>query len=963
MKELFLSILNASLHGSIVIAAVLILRLVLKKAPRALFCLLWLLAGLRLVLPFEIESRFSLQPDMEPVVLNQTVVIPATAETPDVQLSLPQEEMPADTQQEAPREQTGFVYIEENGTVRVPELGDILCWVWLAGAAVMLTGSMISYFRLKRRLREAWKTEDGAWTCPELDTAFVLGILKPRIYLPAGLKEPERGLILNHERTHISRCDHISKLAGYWVLAVHWFNPLVWVGYACLCRDIEMACDERVVRGMDVQARKDYSRALLNCAGSHRGLAACPVAFGETSVKQRIVSVLNYRKPGFWVMVVAVVALVFVVACLMTSPTGLRLDEYAVGTSGSLTSADLSGGNWEIDLNASQIEELEEILRSIRISEEGTGERGKIGDYQLMMFYDNLSILQFSGDCSEVWVMGGVKREVLNPAALRRWIRETEKVATGAVVDREVSGEPFAAMDAPAEWLRGVSADMIREASAYERIVLEQAGGYSSHSQRDGTLTEETLTELIRILNQMPEAAVGKQKRLSSLHYGYLQTQMSARSGLSLTLHDDVNGLVVILRILDGEDMELIMTDDLEGVERNEKLDNCLCWEIGNQELLEFLQAFQADPTLIRLHMSSQTRPERNEEWGLTFSVENVTPGGLTLVCEQNGAFVDGELMTGGFFYLQRLTEGGAQVVPTLQEAAFTTEGWVISSGETYRWDTNWEWLYGKLEPGVYWLYKFVQRQEGSNFESWTAAVEFTITEEMVQGEKETATEYTEEEALARCREAIEIFQAQNTYCLMIERQMSGDILNDNATQLFYVSGEDWLRHCVIDEVDFIEEDWYLNKNGRQFTKYTTHHNHDGNGVDINTGWVEGPREENEIFQPWLRTFDLDAQPVDFLGFETDGNLETVTFRVYGNPLPGDDLMEVADYTVEFVFYRDSRTLHQVILRYTQTWSMRVSGEDTTGVGYMVATMTPNAAGEDMVLQMLEAMYNQAITN
>ena len=250
MAELFYKVVQASLSGSIVICAVLIARMLLKNAPKKVFCLLWLLAGLRLVLPFEIESRLSLQPDMEPVVLNQTVEIPVAAEMPDTTLPLPQEEMPADTQQEAPREQTGFVYIEENETIRLPELGDILYGVWLAGAAVMLTGSMISYFRLKRRLREAWKTEDGAWTCPELDTAFVLGILKPRIYLPAGLKEPERGLILNHERTHISRCDHISKLVGYWVLAVHWFNPLVWVGYACLCRDIEMACDERVVKGI-----------------------------------------------------------------------------------------------------------------------------------------------------------------------------------------------------------------------------------------------------------------------------------------------------------------------------------------------------------------------------------------------------------------------------------------------------------------------------------------------------------------------------------------------------------------------------------------------------------------------------------------------------------------------------------------------------------------------------------------
>lgn len=332
MKALFFNMLSASFYGSIVILAVLILRLVLKKAPRAVICLLWLLAGIRLMLPFAIESRLSLQPDVaEFDQAQQTQISGVQAGTPDMleTPALPQagqvpampnpSELPEDVQIFVSDDAVSDVTVTEKPE-RVADYGALAAWVWAAGILGLLAYSGWSYWRLRRRVREAVRQADGSWVCPGLDTAFVLGLFRPRIYLPSGLSDRDRELIQAHERSHIARKDHWIKPIGYLILMLHWFNPLVWLAYICLCRDIEMACDERVVKTMDVAARKEYSLALLNCGSRGIGIAACPVAFGEVGVKQRILGVLHYRKPGFWVMVAAVVAVVFVAVCFMTNP-------------------------------------------------------------------------------------------------------------------------------------------------------------------------------------------------------------------------------------------------------------------------------------------------------------------------------------------------------------------------------------------------------------------------------------------------------------------------------------------------------------------------------------------------------------------------------------------------------------------------------------------------------------------
>lgn len=332
MTQLFQNVLTASFHGSIVILAVIILRLVLKKTPKKFLCLLWLLAGIRLLMPFEIRSDLSLQPDYEPVtqvqwqqseayshiseenqpVENSVEAAPAVTEAP----ASVSPAVPAEPVQSLPAETHPTVEVE---TKREIHWLSLLPWVWLAVAGCFAIYSLYSYLRLKYQVREAIKIP-GGWECDRIDTAFILGFLKPRIYIPMGMPRSVRKHILAHERTHLEKGDHWFKMIGFLALAIHWFNPLVWVAYILLCKDIEMACDERVVQFMELEERKAYSAALLSCSTNRAHFAACPVAFGEVSVKYRIKSVLNYKKPSFWISLAGVIVIVFVAVCLVTSP-------------------------------------------------------------------------------------------------------------------------------------------------------------------------------------------------------------------------------------------------------------------------------------------------------------------------------------------------------------------------------------------------------------------------------------------------------------------------------------------------------------------------------------------------------------------------------------------------------------------------------------------------------------------
>ena len=322
MESLFSNVLTASFHGSIVILAVMVLRVLLKKAPRKFICFLWLLAGLRLLMPFEIQSSLSLQPMPEVAQVQQWQ--PSAAPDPAPRETFP--EPPAQRQEaQLPQASENPVSLATTAKPTVERPKPALNWkglipyVWLGVAACFGFYTIYAYLSLKYKVREAVKIR-GGFECEGIETAFILGFIRPKIYIPMGLSPTVRRHILAHERTHLEKGDHWFKMVGFIALALHWFNPLVWAAYILLCRDIELACDERVVQFMELEERKSYSAALLSCSTSRAHYAACPVAFGEVSVKDRIKTVLNYRRPSFWVSLLAVIAIAFVAVCLLTNP-------------------------------------------------------------------------------------------------------------------------------------------------------------------------------------------------------------------------------------------------------------------------------------------------------------------------------------------------------------------------------------------------------------------------------------------------------------------------------------------------------------------------------------------------------------------------------------------------------------------------------------------------------------------
>ena len=299
METIFKNVLTASFYGSVVILAVLLLRILLRKAPKKYVCMLWILAGLRLLMPFQLESRLSLQPAPETVTQTVAAVAGPRETILPPELMGPIEIYPTDTAQqemqeqihtdaptEAPEFKQETLPTTEPIVTVIPEKSfdwqTLIPWAWLTVACVFGIYSFLSYFRLKRKVRLAVKIP-GGWECAGIDTAFILGFVKPKIYIPTGISREDRRHILAHERTHLEKGDHWVKMLGYIALAVHWFNPLVWLSYYLLCRDIEMACDERVVRFMELEDRKRYSAALLHCSTNKAHYTACPVAFGEVN--------------------------------------------------------------------------------------------------------------------------------------------------------------------------------------------------------------------------------------------------------------------------------------------------------------------------------------------------------------------------------------------------------------------------------------------------------------------------------------------------------------------------------------------------------------------------------------------------------------------------------------------------------------------------------------------------------
>ena len=323
MANVFSEIVNMSVSACWIILIVMLLRIVFRKAPKWVNCLLWGIAGWRLVMPFSFESAVSLVPFPE-LVSDEVLQAYSGADVSGAEILKHVGNNQVNYNLGLGRDGLSFLEMSSpdgadvvNPLLLNTYIGGI---IWLIGIGVLLLYTLISFIRLKRKIGTAVLLRDNIYQSEAVVSPFVLGIIRPKIYLPFNMSEQNMERVIAHETAHIKRKDNLWKPLGFLILTLHWFNPLVWVGYILFCRDIERACDQKVVKAMDEEQRADYSEALLTCSVNRRMIAACPIAFGEVSVKSRIKSVLNYKKPALWVIIVALVSSVIVGVCFLTDP-------------------------------------------------------------------------------------------------------------------------------------------------------------------------------------------------------------------------------------------------------------------------------------------------------------------------------------------------------------------------------------------------------------------------------------------------------------------------------------------------------------------------------------------------------------------------------------------------------------------------------------------------------------------
>ena len=388
MSELFLKIVNMSISASWVVVAVLALRFCLKKAPKWVNVLLWGIVAVRMVFPFSIESVLSLIPSAE--TISPTIMM---EQSPSVQTGVPA---------------LNHVINPVISSSFTPALGasanplqiwiPVLAGIWLFGIVALFLYSAVSYCRLRRKVCEAVILRDNIYQSENVCSPFVLGIIRPKIYLPYHMDSREVGHVIAHEQTHIRRKDHWWKPLGFLLLTIHWFNPLMWLSYVLLCRDIELACDEKVIGKMGNAQRADYTQALVACSVDRRLIAACPLAFGEIGVKERVKSVMNYKKPAFWIVLASVIVCAVIAVCFLTNPIGFQFDVSA-NTIVSANHFDMRNADdpVSIEMTPAQISELNSRLAGVKNCKRSDKYAGLTPGYQISAQMQDGSYIRISG--------------------------------------------------------------------------------------------------------------------------------------------------------------------------------------------------------------------------------------------------------------------------------------------------------------------------------------------------------------------------------------------------------------------------------------------------------------------------------------------------------------------------------------------------------------------------------------
>ena len=377
MKELFFRYFEVGISCAVVICLLLLLRIILKKAPRWTVCLLWILVFGQLLIPVQMETAVSLKPISAVTVYENKDTEFFGVDTDELgdRTQFDAEQLPA---------LVPVIPLTSSGGIVRIDYAAILSFVWALFAFTIASYALISYLWMRRRVRESAYLENIIYIGDQIPRPFLLGCFRPRIYLPADLDEGARAFVVAHEKAHIHRGDNWIKFLAFFALAIHWYNPLVWVGYIYLCRDLEIACDEKVVKDMSLEERKAYASALLSC--STRGnLAACPVAFGEIGVRQRILRVLHYKKASLWLSSAAAAAVLLIGICFLTAPVSDKFYPPMYGQISSLFGKDQDAVFSSLSVDR---ERAEDLFHGIQyrlpetVSYEGL-------EYNIMLYFDS----------------------------------------------------------------------------------------------------------------------------------------------------------------------------------------------------------------------------------------------------------------------------------------------------------------------------------------------------------------------------------------------------------------------------------------------------------------------------------------------------------------------------------------------------------------------------------------------
>ena len=780
MTDLFLDVLNTSVSAIWVVLGVVLARLLLKKAPRWMICSLWALVALRLIFG-GIEAPFSLIPSSE--------LIPPESlfdQAPAIHSGVPIVDNTINP-----------VYTESLRPTPGASVNPLQVWlavfanIWALGMIVMGLWVVISCHRVRMQVRESIPA-DGVYLCDRISSPFIFGLFRPKIYLPADLDEASRGHVIAHEQAHITRRDHWWKPLGFVLLAINWFNPAMWLAYLLLCRDIELACDEKVVRNYRTEEKKAYSSALLRCSINSRSITACPLAFGEVGVKQRVKSVLNYKKPAFWVILVTVILTAVLAAGLLTDPetepaeilyNGVLYTQ--VGESSDFVPDKQQNSDTLRSVLHDSTEHPTEDNQAVRLGWEYAGQpMVSVGSALYLEVPGGGKWLKFQAETPHKFVSETLEKELdYVVCAEGRYVDEWESLPDDRRAElslhlrdlQTASFEPVRENALPDGRLSiylyqdsltcSMNLTLGEDGFWYLHFYEPEFGSIQYWKLRSSALTEWASpylnrTEYYDSIYSEQEAVIVyhtfEQNALSlnvGIPHGWraealttdsdaaaFRFQPEGRTGwihvhlfpeearldvqtntpTPAELHPGISGTIYSLY---GDQWESMQLDTTRGTLLLTMTQDVDWWDdLGSvaEAILGSLRAYDDGEAILG----------KPNPLGITLAVSDVTPNGLTLLCNVEDTTWD-SITTGAPWNLERYEEG--QWVGVMPEStAWTSIAYVLDRGNATRWNINWSQIIGSLEPGQYRISKSFRGEQRPPF---SLGIEGEVVEQICYAE------------------------------------------------------------------------------------------------------------------------------------------------------------------------------------------------------------------------------------